>query len=239
MLVAIDNQLLTEIIEKKALKTRWSDQHTFSDQLGQPKPDVTIGLPYGPLAQKYPRVCSPDGEYISLVRPLPDMALPVVCIEANGPSGLMSHAIDKSRHHCVCAIKNIVGIKRAAKQGKKTYVGRVLSVSIEISTESFQVRSHWMTVTSDGRDLYWSTMAQMPLIIHNHSAIKKSITNVLSWGRALQEELGQDLAQLESQLGKKDAGSRKRPHSQSAREADREQAVTKAVRPSKKKKRAK
>lgn len=243
MLNAIEEQLLKETTQKKVVNTRWSRQHQFSEQLGQPKPDLTFGLAFAPLKRQFPRVCNLHGKYISYVRPLPDTALPVVCIEVKGPSGLMWHAINQNRHNCACGIKNIVEIKRAAGLAPETYVERILSVSIEMSTESVQVRSHWVTVTSDGRDQYWNMTAQMPLIIHDHPAIKQSITNVLKWGQKLQEELVEDLARLELQLEKQaqaeaEVESRKRVRSQSPSEADGEKAVTQAVKVPKKKKRA-
>ena len=234
---AIDQHLLKDINQMKTLNTRWRYQHKFSDQLGQPKPDFTFGLPFDPLSQTYPQVCDLRREYISLIRPLPRMALPVVCIEVKGPSGPLWQAVNQSRHNAACGIKNIVGIKRAAGQAPATYENRDLSKSIEITTESVQVTRHRMEVRN-GADCYFSKSDTWPLNIHQHSEIKKLITSVLDWGQKLQKELLKDLKALESRLGKEKVDSLKRTRSMSAlsaSEADEEQVVTKAV---KKQKRA-
>lgn len=181
----------------------WLFQDKFSEFLGYPKPDLTYGLLTRPLSEQYRLVFESPGELSKHLQPIKGTSLPVLSVEFKGPRGLWYEAYLQNQHNSACAIRNVVKIKRAAGRAPKTYVGRVLSLSIEVTTESVQVHCHWMTTAPDGIDRYWSTTVQPPVGIHNQPEVQKLVRNTIDWINNLLEEITRDLAILEKQQSRK------------------------------------
>lgn len=177
----------------------WCFQPIFSKTLGQPLPDVTFGLLSHPLRETY-RLVYEDQELSIHLEPLKDVTLPVHFIEFKGPQGRLSDAQLQNRYNGACGIRDVIAIKRAAGRAAKTYVGRVLSLSTAVDAGSVQVHCHWMTITPDGIDRYWSLDLHQPISVYNGPEVQRLVRNTLDWIGKLSEEFISDLAFLEKKM---------------------------------------
>lgn len=189
--------------------TGWIFQFLFSDRLGHPQPDQTLGMQLIWLSQEFPHVLSPDGVLFDHLHPAKDLILPVLTMELKGPKGALSDARLQNQNNGACELKNIVKLKRALKRLRKTYIERIMALSIEITTESVQVTCHWITTRPDGKDRYWSTGVLPPTNMHNLADVQRLVRNALDWAKQELRKLIRDLALLE----KRYVGSRKRERS--------------------------
>lgn len=176
----------------------WTSE--ISRLLGQPQPDLTYGLLPGPLKTDYGSVFEVHGRFFQYLQPLKGVVLPVLTFELKGPKGNLVEACLQSQNNSACAIRNLVNIKRAAGRKPKSYVGRVLSLSVEMTTTIVQVHYHWITVTSKGVDQYWSAQLQPSVNVCDLPEVQKLIRNVFDWTRDQLESLIEDLVLLEREI---------------------------------------
>ena len=195
----IFNTMATYQTEKLILayNRRWQFQSIFSEEIGYPQPDLTVGLLFSRLSQDYPLVFNTAGELFGFLQPSKDLVLPLLSFEVKGPKGALGEACLHNRNTGACALKNVVKIKRAIGQAVKTYSRRIFPISIEITTESVQVTCHWMTTTRDGKDRYWSIGVLPPMSVHNLPEVQKLVRNALDWNKQMQQNLAKDFGLLE------------------------------------------
>ena len=189
----------------------WTFQQVFSEQLGHPQPDLTYGLTSEELQQTYPDALSSEREFWRSLQPIKNTVLPLLFLEAKGPKSFLEEARLQNQNNGACALRNIVALKRAAKQPPKSYVGTILALSLEVTAESVQSSCHWMTLGRDGKDQFWSSPLQSPMSIHDLPEAQKLVRNAFEFAEFLLQRMVADLALLEKQYTR----SRKRGRSPS------------------------
>ena len=184
---------------------KWNNQDAFSDELGQPQPNQTLGVQYHTKCQQFPDAFRAAQEYICQLQPGRNLVCPLLTVEVQGPEGSLHEAILQNRHNGACMLKNIVALRRAAKQQPVHYRGLAQALTIEITPESVQVSCHWI-VTADGHDRYLS-LAVSRVDLSDFRRARQLIENSIGW---VEQQLKDLDAVLFHPLGKDASRGRKR-----------------------------
>lgn len=216
----------------------WLSGRRFSDALGLPFPDITYGLSSGPLRVMYREVFETYEELAKSLEPLKGIILPIFCVEFKGPTGNKNDAGRQNQNNGACGIRIVVELKRAAERVTETYVGRILALGVEVTPDGVFVRYHWITISSDGADLYWSNLVR---VAHDQLNIQRLVLNVFSWIEDLLEELSGDIALLKEKIvadrAKKLLREKKKQNTTSRKRARSPSEIEIVSKPSGKKKR--
>lgn len=182
--------------------TRWCNVQSFSELLGQPQPDQTLGLPIISLIKKYPHVFSPEREYLDMFQPLKGAGLPHLTVEVKGPKGSLHEAGLQNRLSGRFKLDVIMSLKRALeglRLGVRPYVRVALTLSIELTAENIQVTCHWIT-TVHGTHHYWSMPVSPPESIRELVKARRLAWNALDWIKLQLQEIHEELARLDQAL---------------------------------------
>ena len=181
--------------------TRWTTQEIFSDELGQPQPDQTLGLAYSYKGNRYPHTISDARDYSNQLQPCKDLLCPMLTVEVKGPGGTMQEAMFQNRHNGACMVRNLAKLKLVLGQQATEYCQRAQVLTIEISHERVQVSCHW----TDGNDRYLSQpLAAVQL--YDLGIARQLVRNAIEWTERELRDLDAVLFQPLEERGSKRAG---------------------------------
>ena len=167
--------------------TRWTDQIVFSNELGKPQPDNTLGLQSGIKAREYRDVISETQDYYNYIHPGPKIVCPMLTLEAKSPDKSIGEAFMQNQHNGACMVKNLVALKQAANVSQQQYHNQIQVLTIELHWQTVQISCHW----TDGNGTYYSEHLGEPISLFNLSKARQITRNAVDWTK-------QELQKLDS-----------------------------------------